>query len=187
MNDDSKLQRLIDTDYKRLSSEPKLTKLRRSTGYWVSRIVVRSVRILFGLTLAAVALWLGSIAAAILDKPLAALTLGNLLQLIVAVLAATAAALSALAAAFGEAATRPNLRAQIDAAVRQRAERESAEAAHIAVQQSRAARWYRHGRLVGLLFDPTLAKRHKWLPWVAVIGAYVVLGLVIALVSRAGS
>ena len=179
MKDDSELQQLIDAECTRLNSESKAVQLARSAGYWAKRIAVRAMRILTGLALSAVALWCGSIVAAALGTPLAALTLGGIFLLIVAALGALVAGLAAIAAAFGEAPSRPDLRARADAAARQQLE--------LAAEQERVAHWYRHGRLVGLLLDPTLAKRHTWLPWVSVIGAYVVLGLVVALVSHYSS
>ena len=52
------------------------------------------------------------------------------------------------------------------------------EAARVDAECSKVERWYERSKWLGMFFDPAVARKHKWLPWVAVLVAYIVLGLI---------
>lgn len=187
MDNDTEIQRAIEAEFARLDSEPAIAKVVRATAYWGYRALVRLVWILFGIVLAAAALWCGSFSIDLFNKPIASLTLANLLQLALALLGALVTGVSALMAVFAPPVSGQDRHARVAAAVRDRLSRRQAEAAEIAALQSQAAKWYRHGRFVGLLFDASLAKRHKWLPFAAVVTGYLLIGLGVAIVTRYSS
>ena len=183
--DESQVQQAVEAELARLANSSPFAKFSRRIGHLASGTVVRVIRLVIGLALAALACWCGSVVIDLFSKPIAALTLGNLVQVALALVGTFAAGIGALVVAFGPVEPEPGPRSRIEAAVRERLQQQQTEAVEVAALQSQAAKWYRYGRVVGALFDASLAKRYWWLPIVSVIAAYAVLGFIFAFFSRA--
>lgn len=184
MPNESQVQHAVDAELEGLANAAPIAKFARRIGDLASRVLIRIVRLLIGLALAAAALWCGSVVIDLFAKPIAALTLGNLVQVALALVGAFAAGIGAFVVAFGPAASDSDSRSRVKGKVRERLRQQETEAAEVASLQRKAEKWYRHGRIVGLLFDASLAKRRRWLPFVSVVTAYAVLGLIFAYFSR---
>ncbi|HEX7687712.1 MAG TPA: hypothetical protein VF453_08395 [Burkholderiaceae bacterium] len=121
-----------------------------------------------------------------LDKPFAALTIRDLLTLVLGLALAAMLAPSALAVAFGAGSKTPQPSIE-DAArgnVMHRLKMQEREAATQQAERARLASWYSRSKWLGVLFDPSIARKHRWLPFVAVLGAYALLALVDYVVSH---
>jgi hypothetical protein len=185
MDHSPEVQRLIHVEVERLRSRSSLSRTTASAVNAVTRLFIRASRIGLGLVLVFGAYWLGSLGNEALDKPFAVLTLRDVAGLVFYFIGALVIGLWAFAVAFGEGPEAPRtdayvLQSQAEATVLQRLERQRLESAEAEAEKVRIGRWYRYGKLVGLLFDPTLAKRHRWVPWVAALVGY---GLLFAIIG----
>jgi hypothetical protein len=140
-----------------------------------TRFAIRSGRIAIALLIALGAYWLGSSGSEALDKPLAALTLRDLAALIFYMVLAFVLTGFAFYVAFGKGPPAPQvndcgLRRQAESTVLRRLARRSFDAAQMEAERRRAAHWYRHGKVIGILFDPTIQRRHWWAPFAAIVG-----------------
>ena len=159
-----------------------------SAAHRLQRFFVRIVRIGAGLVLVLLAVYSCSTASAKTDIPFAALTLADLAAVVIGYVAAVALLVWACQVAFGEAqrtvrASDATLRAEAESRVAAREQQTAAEAARATQEEERIAAKYQRSKLLGLLFDPGVAKRHKWLPWVAWPLAYLIPLLVVSLFS----
>ncbi len=177
---DDRFARLVEAERARLDGQLASGRLIGSIGYFIERCVRRLIRIGCGSILAVFAFWCGSVVIDALGTSLGALTLGRLLGAVLAAPGGVAAGLAAFAVAFGEAPPRPDSYTRAAETIRLQLEQERIEEA----ERSRVdAAYKKHGKIVGMLFDTTLAKRHKWLPFAAVGLIYLCI-LVFALVVR---
>jgi hypothetical protein len=183
MDNDTEIQRTIDLEFSRLDSEPAIIKFARTTIYWSYYALVRLVWIFFGILLAAAAIWCGLFSIDIFNKPIVSLSIANFLQLALALFGVLVTGTSSLIAIFAPPCFEQDYRARVASAIRDRLHRRQAEAAEIAALHSQALKWYRYGRFIGLLFDASLAKRYKWLPFAAVITGYILIGICVAIVT----
>ena len=178
--------------------ELELQRLRSQSPRWqaaqhiVERFFTRMLRVVAGLALAGVAIYLYEIASAKTDIAFAALTIKDLAVVLFGFGGALAFIVWAFQVAFGEAPqpqqrTESALRSQAESVVSAKEREEATDATTIAQESERIAVWYRRGRLLGLLFDPGLARRHRWLPFVAVLAAFAVLAAVILVATWARS
>jgi hypothetical protein len=178
--------------------EAELERLRSQSPRWqtaesfVERFFTRLLRIVAGLALAGVAMNLFDSASSKTDIAFAALTLKDLAAVLFGSGGGLAFTVWAFQVAFGDAPqrqqrTEATLRAQAESAVYAKEREEASEATAIAQESDRVAAWYRRGRLLGMLFDPSLARKHTWLPLVAVLVAIAVLAAVIFVTNWARS
>jgi hypothetical protein len=183
----AEVEGLIAKEIARLRMKPRWDVAFETLGNGVGRFLIRSARVAAGVLLGLVSLWLLDAAGESLDKPFAALTLRDLAKLIFFCVLGLWALGGAFGVAFGAAPKREALSVNDDRALREKAthivlrrlQSEGAIADELKKQADRAARWYRHGKVIGVLFDPTLAKRHPWVPIVAVVLGY---GLLLAFI-----
>jgi hypothetical protein len=142
--------------------------------------MVRSLRILAGIVLLCVAYSCAAWGWPAVDKPLAALTLGDLFALVAGLAIAATLSTWALAAAFGAGPVEAS--PDVDALARRNVladwQAQAEEAARAEAERAQLARWYRLGNLVGRFFDPSIARKLRWRPFVAVLVAFAILGLV---------
>lgn len=189
MDKSNSRERRVEQELARLRSQnPRW----QATQYSVERFFIRLLRIVAGLALAGVAIYLYESASAKTDIAFAALTIKDLAVILFGFGGALAFIVGAFQAAFGEAPqrhqrTEATLRSQAESVVSAKERQEAEEAKVVAQESERVAAWYRRGRLLGLLFDPGLARRHRWLPFVALLAAFAILGAVILVANWARS
>ena len=177
MDNSNSRERRVELELQRLRSQ---SPRWQAAQYSVERFFTRTLRIVAGLALAGVAIYLYEIASAKTDIAFAALTIKDLAGVLFGFGGALAFIVWAFRVAFGEAPqrqqrTEATLRSQAESVVSAKEREEAAEATAIAQESEGVAVWYRRGRLLGLLFDPGLARRHRWLPFVARLASFAVL------------
>jgi hypothetical protein len=149
MKSDLEIQALIDLEVERISSASPLVKVIRKTEERARNFFSRVIRIAVGLLLAALAVWLGSVAASILSTPFSELTLGNVILLLVVSVLTFIVALTAIGVSFGASESKPSVRAQAESIVRNRLESERARDLEVNELQDTSARWDMFGRSIG--------------------------------------
>lgn len=184
MESDTEIELAVESELARRDSEPVITKILRSAIYWSYRLLIRFAWILFGLVLGAIAVWCASLCINYLNKPIASLSIINFVQLALALYVGLVTGVGALKALFAPPGLIGDMRAQIARSLRDRLRRRRAEALEVAALRSDAEKWYRYSRTLGILFDASLIKRYKWLPFVAVFVGYVVIFSLIAIISN---
>lgn len=172
-------RRAVDVEFERLQSEQIIQLQGGTATYRLQRAIVRTLRVASGLVLASLAVYSCSTASAKTDISFASLTLADLGVVLFGYGGAIAFTVWAFHAAFGEAPrivrmSDTDLRAEAERRVLAQEQQAATEAASAAQEQERIAARYRRSRLIGLLFDPSIAKKHKWLPWVAWPLAYLI-------------
>lgn len=183
MNSDFEIQQAIETERARLDSESYIMKSLRAVAYWCRCAFARLLLISIGIGFAALAFWCISYSIALFNKPIASFTLANLAQLAFALLGAFITGSCALTTIFTPPFVKQTQDARIATAIREKLQQQEADAIEVANLQSKATKWYRYGSFVGLLFDASLAKRYKWLPYIAVLIGYLLLGLITIIIA----
>lgn len=188
METDSAVQTLIDEELDRIRRKPSWSRALDRASYQFGRVAIRIFRITFGALLAFGAYWLLDSGSAALDMPFTTLTLRDIGKLVFSVILGLLLGGWAFQAAFGEGPKQPHqddqLRDRAKTAVLSRLELQRREAATADAEKKRVAKWYRHGKFIGMLFDPSIARRNRWLPWVAIVGGYGSLLLVVMLLDK---
>lgn len=176
MTDEFCREARVQAEIERLQTQRLRHPVWHRTAYLIKRSVIRVFRIAGGLLLAFIALRSCGVVTDKTGIPLGSMTLGDLGAFFFCSICALALSLWALQLAFGSGPSNgPNshealLReASHNVAVSERAE---ATEAH---ERERRLQMYRRGKLFGILFDSELAKKYKWLPWVAVLLSYLLL------------
>ena len=181
-------ERAVQTEFEALRAEQTTRLAGGTAAHRLNRLIVRILRVAAGFALILLAVYSCSEANTKSSISLASLTLADLASMLLGYGAAIALTVGAFQAAFGE-GPRPDrtseasLRIEAERRVADREQQFAVEAARAAHEEERIAAKYRRSRLLGLLFDPGIAKRHKWLPWVAWPLAYLIPLLVIKLLS----
>jgi hypothetical protein len=185
MGTETKFEKLIDDEVQRILAQQ--ARRQASTLYLAQRVLYRFARVGLGLFLGLLGLWFLAAAIDLTGKPLGAMTLRDLFMLLVQSLAGVALMGTALTVAFGalksDYESPQELRARAERLVDEKLRQAKLNAEKIDSEQRESEKWYRHGKLVGLLFDKQLEKRHPWLPWVAVPATYAFLAALIWLLA----
>jgi hypothetical protein len=181
-------EQAVQAEFERLKSA-QLKRLKSgATVHRIHRVFIRAFRIAAGIALIILASYSCSTANGKTDIPFASLTLADIGVVLIGYAIAVALAVWSFRVALGappqiSRTSDKDLRAEAEGRIAMREQQEISRAAREAQEEQLIAKRYERSKLMGLLSDPGLSKRHKWLPWVAVPLAYIIPTLIVRFLS----